>query len=190
MVAGAAVLLAGGQASATVRCVPPGFSGLSEYYETLPGSSCNIGYPAKGQRPGRPTARHAAGAQGVRSAPPGSGQPPSGSGASRVLGAVPGVGGVVVAAAALGAGAGRRLPLARGPLLVERLVATTGPRAAVAGRRGGSSDLAATGARGFLAALAAALLGTDAGTGPWLVLFVALSLALALGWRARRFLSR
>lgn len=47
-------------AAAAVKCEPPGSSGINEYYETIPGSSCNVTPPGfgPGSGSGTPHARH------------------------------------------------------------------------------------------------------------------------------------
>jgi hypothetical protein len=43
-------------AAAAIRCAPPGSSGVDQYFETIPGASCNAAPP--GSRSGTPGARN------------------------------------------------------------------------------------------------------------------------------------
>jgi hypothetical protein len=54
------VTLAFPEAAAAARCAPPGTSGVDQYYETIPGASCNTAPPgsAAGPASGKPGAHN------------------------------------------------------------------------------------------------------------------------------------
>src|SRR5690349_13217673 len=87
LVAGPLLVLAS-SAGAAVKCAPPGVSGVSQYYETLPGLSCNLPSP----RPAKKTASHKHGHSGAGAQTPagtGGGGSPAGTGTGGGAGGAP-----------------------------------------------------------------------------------------------------
>jgi hypothetical protein len=192
----ATVLLAlAASAGADVECAPPGVSGISQYFETLPGVSCNIPSP----RPGRKTGAR------KRTHPGAAGQAPSGGGGSPTGTAGGGSpttsGGSPATTGASGPPQGPSLPAATQRQLskrgatgqaVQQLVAQTGtapPRRSVARQQAPGAAAVATGTvagsgsgRGIVGGLLHPLLtgSSHGGAGVLFPVFLAAALVLML----------